>query len=158
MNAYQALRRSVFSGSVAGLASLGVAMALSRRETGDADGVVNAVSHIAWGGTPRKQAARPGTNTVVGALLHHGASIFWAFFYERFCGEAARRNGGAAVTGAAAVAATAYVVDYHVVPKRFQPGFEARLSGRSMFLVYAALGAGLALASAMRQKGFTTIK
>jgi hypothetical protein len=155
---FEALRRGLFSGSVAGLLSLATALVLSRRETGDADGVVNAVSHIAWGGTPLKQAARPGLNTVVGTLLHQGASIFWAFFYERFGGTTARHNSGAAMKAAATTAVVAYVVDYHVVPKRFQPGFEARLSGPSMFAVYAAFATGFWVASVLRQKGLTTIK
>ncbi|WP_236873617.1 hypothetical protein [Burkholderia sp. PAMC 26561] len=42
-------------------------------------------------------------------------------------------------------AATAYVVDYHVVPERVTPGFEAHVPPRSFVPIYAALGAGLAL-------------
>jgi hypothetical protein len=146
------LKRSLVSGSITALISLAVACLLSKKENDDAAGVVNAVSHIAWGGTPQRQAARSGVNTIVGAALHHGASIFWAIGFETVFGRRARQQKSIAVLGGAATAAAAYVVDYHLVSKRFQPGFEARLSGTSMFLVYAALAAGLA-ASVWEQDG-----
>jgi hypothetical protein len=39
----------------------------------------------------------------------------------------------------------AYVVDYHVVPKRLTPGIESRLSCRSLLLVYVVLALSLGL-------------
>jgi len=51
--------------------------------------------------------------------------------------------------GAAKTAAIAYFTDYYVVSKRFQPGFEAYLSPASMFAVYAALAAGIALGAVL---------
>jgi hypothetical protein len=153
------LKRSVVSGSITALLSLAVASLLSKKESGDADGAVNAVSHIAWGGRPEQYASRGGLNTLVGAALHHGASIFWAIGFETLFGRRARQQKSVAVLGGIATAATAYVVDYHVVSNRFKPGFEARLSGASMFLVYAALAAGLT-ASVWRwdQRDLPTIK
>ena len=56
-------------------------------------------------------------------------------------------NTMAGVLGGPAIAALAYLTDYYVVPKRLTPGFEERLSGRSMFGIYALLGATLPLAS-----------
>jgi hypothetical protein len=59
----------------------------------------------------------------------------------------------AAVSAAAGATATlAYAVDYHVVPKRLTPGFEAHLSGRSMFYVYAAFATRIRCGSAMPKK------
>lgn len=43
----------------------------------------------------------------------------------------------------AAVAAGAYVTDYYLAPKRFTPGYEKRLSGQSLALIYGALTLGL---------------
>ena len=48
------------------------------------------------------------------------------------------------VCGGAAVAAAAYVIDYHLIPKRFTPGFEKRVSGKSLTAIFAALAIGLA--------------
>ena len=39
----------------------------------------------------------------------------------------------------------AYVVDYHVVPRRLTPGFELRVPRRALAAVYGALAVGLAL-------------
>jgi hypothetical protein len=56
---------------------------------------------------------------------------------------------GPSLAAGAATSAIAYVADYHVVPKRFTPGFEKRLSGGALATVYGvlalALGAGLYL-------------
>ena len=44
----------------------------------------------------------------------------------------------------AATSAIAYVVDYHVVPRRLTPGFELRLPGAALAGIYAAMALGLA--------------
>ena len=49
-----------------------------------------------------------------------------------------------------ATSALAYVIDYHVVPDRFTPGFEKRLPERSLGLIYAALALGLAASELAR--------
>lgn len=143
---------ALIAGTVAALASAGVAAWCAHRQRGHAAGPINAVSHIAWGGSAESQARKDGPNTVVGWLLHHGASVFWATGFELFFGRAAERSLRNALLGGATTAATAYVVDYHLVPERFVPGFEARLSNRALFYVYAALGAGLALTARMRAR------
>lgn len=152
--------RALVSGSVAAVASAAVAAWCGRKQGGHAAGPLNAVSHIAWGGSAESQARKDGTNTVVGFALHHGASIFWALGFETVFGRRAERSVPDALIGGAATAATAYVVDYHVVPYRFVPGFEARLKNRSLFYVYAALGLSLAATAQLRQKGrvFTTMR
>jgi hypothetical protein len=48
-----------------------------------------------------------------------------------------------------AVAAVAYFVDYRLTPRRLMPGYERRISGRSLLAVYASLAAGLALGGAL---------
>ncbi|MBC8642254.1 CoA transferase [Caballeronia sp. EK] len=79
--------------------------------------------------------------TGTGALIHWGASIFWGTLFETLLRK--RRSPPARIIRIAAVtAATAYVVDYHVVPKRITPGFEAHMPRRSFLPVYLALGAG----------------
>ena len=53
--------------------------------------------------------------------------------------------------GLAALAAGAWMIDYHVVPKRFPPGFDRVLSGRAIGAIYAAPALGLALALCTRE-------
>jgi hypothetical protein len=111
-------------------------------ENGHAARPLNAIVHIYDGGQPPASDGRHKRNTVLGFGIHAAASIWWAAFYELVLQK--QRRPRRLATGAA-LAAFAYVVDYYVVPKRFQPGFEAHLSPRAMFAVYAALAAGFAL-------------
>ncbi len=85
----------------------------------------------------------------MGYAIHHASSYFWAVFHE-YWREARPRTSPAA--SAATITAVAYVVDYHVVPRRLTPGFERHLSGRAMFATYAAFGAGLLLVAALRRR------
>ncbi len=111
---------------------------------------MHAVSHIAWGDDPKSHTGKHPHNAVIGAALHHGACVFWATFFEAFFGKQAERSTAAALAGGATIATAAYVTDYHVVSERFKPGFEAHLSNRSLFLVYASLAIGLAAGARLR--------
>lgn len=108
---------------------------------------LNAVSHIVWGDEAARHTEASAAYTATGAALNGGAMLMWATAHT-----ALRRRlppgPAASIIAGATVAAAAYVTDYYLVPKRLTPGFEKRLSGRSMFWIYAALAAGLALSSA----------
>lgn len=136
---------TLVSGAAGAIASLLAATICGRLEARRADKPVNAISHIAWGGPPPADPGRGRINTVTGLALHAGASLFWASFFEGLFGRAARRSAPSAVVGGAATSAAAYVTDYFVVPKRVRPGYEAFLSGGSLFAVYGALAVGLAI-------------
>jgi len=153
------LSRAVKSGTISGLATAAVASLAGKRENGSYAAPLNATSHIIWGDEAAKQDQASVKYTLTGFLLNHGSAIFWASFYEKLA--AGRGNGrgkrGAPGPGAAnlpqvmnplgraaAVSAAAYVIDYHAIPKRFTPGFEKRLSGKSMAVIFFTLAAGLA--------------
>ncbi len=132
--------RVLFSGGVASVASALAAAAAGRIERRHAARPINAIAHVYDGGRPPARGRR-GRNTAVGFLVHTAASLWWALFFESV---PAKHRG---VKAACAVAAMAYVVDYHLVHRRFRPGFEAHLSAPSLFAVYAALAAGFAAAA-----------
>ena len=111
---------------------------------------MHAVSHIAWNDDPQSHRGRHARDWYIGTALHHGASVFWATFFEAFYGRNAERSTASALVAGATIAAAAYVTDYHIVSKRFQPGFEAHLSNRSLFAIYAALAVGLAAGARLR--------
>ena len=113
---------------------------------------MNAVTHILDGGARCAHGGRNGRNTVLGFAIHMAASIWWAAFYEALLGERARRGKPQALAAGAAIAAGAYVFDYFVVTPRFRPGFEAYLSGRSLFALYAALAGGFAASSVIQAR------
>jgi len=140
----------LISGLAGGLLSHVAAAACSKVERGRSSLPMHSVSHIAWGDAPDAHQGQNRVDWFVGAGLHHGASIFWAAFFEGFFGKDAEKSTASAVVGGATIAAAAYVTDYHVVSERFAPGFEAHVSNRSMFAIYAALGVGLAASARLR--------
>jgi hypothetical protein len=78
--------------------------------------------------------------------------LFEALLARRRRTDCTRAKPTQAIAYAGATAAIAYAIDCHAVPKRLTPGFEAHLSGRSMFYVYAALAAGLAAVALSRHE------
>ena len=149
MNIKQFVRNGLVIGGIASATSALAALAGGRHTVGKALPPLNAVSHIAWGGPPPRDEGRGAINTLMGALLHTGACVFWASIYDVLFARGARRDPARMAAGAAKTAAIAYFTDYYVVSKRFQPGYEAYLSPASMFAVYAALAAGIALGAVL---------
>ena len=155
------LGSAVRSGTVAGLATAAVASTAGKYEADSYAAPLNATSHIIWGEEAAQEDHPSLKYTLTGFLLNHGSGIFWALFYERLFGRQANRLSrrlpppaiGTAgdltplvkpVLGGATVAAAAYVIDYHLIPKRFTPGFEKRLSGKSLTAIFGALAVGIA--------------
>ena len=140
----------LISGLAGGVLSHAAVALRSRAEQGRTDVAMHSVSHIAWGDAPEDHRGDAPHNWAIGTALHHGACVFWATFFEGLFGRQAERSTGAALVGGATIAAAAYVTDYHVVSERFKPGFDAHLSNRSLFLVYASLAIGLAAGARLR--------
>src|ERR671913_242930 len=88
-------------------------------------------------------------HTLPGVVINAGAGVFWACVQQLLLKRVPRTN-GAAVASGVAVAALAYVVDYHLIPRRLSPGWELRVSGRSVALGFVALGVSLAIAGLLR--------
>jgi RsiW-degrading membrane proteinase PrsW (M82 family) len=149
----EAARLAVAPGVAAGVTTgLSVAIA-GRQEAGSAVAPINATSHIAWGDRAGRVEAVDARHTLVGAALNVGACVFWATFFERWFGRAASRGEvGKAMLGGAAVAATAYVTDYHVVPKRVTPGWELRISPRAIAATYVVFALTLPLVALLRRR------
>lgn len=145
------LTRALVSGTVGGLATSAVAAFAGKRETASYAAPLNATSHILWGDEAARQDGASVKYTVTGFLLNHLAAIMWAAIHEVWVEpamsrwSATRHLPATLVTtiSGAAVAAGAYVTDYYLVPKRFTPGYEKRLSGQSLALIYGALALGL---------------
>jgi len=138
------------SGTLAAAAVTLVASIASRRATGSYASALNATSHFLWGDRAARRHAYSWKYTSIGFAANYGASVFWALFYE-LLGRGKRRSAKHALRDGALVSALAYVVDYHVVPKRLTPGFELRLPGRALGGIYAALAVGLAFSDLTRR-------
>ncbi|CAN7785921.1 hypothetical protein LJR034_008649 [Caballeronia sp. LjRoot34] len=144
------LARSIASGTGAALASAAVASREAVNNGASAVAPLNAVSHVIWPAQAFLEERPSLRMTGTGAFIHLGASIFWGALFETLLGR--RTSAQSIVRTAAVTAVTAYVVDYHVVPERITPGFEAHVSPRSFVPIYAALGAGLALVALATRK------
>lgn len=142
------MRNTLVSGSVASLLSTFAVSCCSRWQSGSAVGGTNATSHWVWGDRAKREDRPSMRHTAVGYGIHHASSIFWAALHEYAIRDARRPS--AVLATAAVTAATAYVVDYHVVPRRLTPGFDSRLSGGAMAAAYAAFALGLGAAGWVR--------
>jgi hypothetical protein len=139
------LGRILLTGTAAAIGSAITAACWGRLERGRTTAPLNAISHIAWDSEPPGEVGPGGINLATGLALHAGASLFWATPFELLFGRSARRSALAAWLGGAIVSGVAFVTDYYVVSRRFRPGYEAYLSPRGLFAVYAALAASLAI-------------
>lgn len=115
-------------------------------------GPINAVSHILFGDEAAKHDELSAKHTLTGALLNTAAIGSWAVVGELIFGGARRpQTIPAALAAGAVVSGIAYVTDYHVVPKRLTPGFEKRVSNKSLLAIYGALAIGLGLGLCRRR-------
>ena len=148
----RALNRGLLSGTCASILSTVALASRGRSEAGSAVAPINAVSHWYWGDRATRVDQANVKNTVPGYLTHHATSIFWAVLFEKVFGGVMRGRPGRTLAMSAATAAVACFVDYQMTPRRLTPGFEHRLSRVSLFLVYAAFAAGLAVTEIARVK------
>ena len=117
-----------------------------RAETGSAAAPINAVSHWLWPRQALRQDAASARFTLTGTVVHFAAAALWSGLYEAVRARRRDATPANAVTDAVAVTTVAAVVDLACVPDRLTPGFEKRLSPRSLVMVYAGFAVGLALA------------
>jgi hypothetical protein len=145
----------IIAGSAASLASAAVLSICGFIENGRPAGPNNGPSQWIWGRRAAYRRKFSIRHTVAGYLIHHASSLFWSAIHVRLHAHRQpetplQRD----LLEGAATAGLACFVDYQLTPRRFQPGFEAQLSKRSLFLVYAAFGLGLSLTRrAMRVRG-----
>ena len=125
---------------------------LGKAEENSAAGPINAVSHILWGEEAARTDAADVPHTLAGAALNAAAITMWAGLHEVFMPRDRKPEVARALSSGVLVAAVAYAVDYHVVPKRLTPGFEKRLSGTALATIYATLALSLAAGSLLRER------
>lgn len=113
---------------------------------------INAVSHILYGDEAADHVRASAAYTATGALLNAAAMFAWSGVYALLRRGVSRRSPASAIGAAAATSVIAYVVDYHVVPRRLTPGFEKRLPPGAISGVYGALALGLAAGSLITER------
>lgn len=134
----------VITGSVASVASAAVLALCGLFENGRPAGPGNGPSQWVWGRHAAHRRHFSVRHTVTGYLIHHASSLFWSAIHARMYRHRPVPLQRDLLQGTA-TAGLACFVDYRLTPRRFQPGFEAQLSKRSLFLAYAAFGVALAV-------------
>jgi hypothetical protein len=136
--------RGVLIGTLANTFSTVALTVSSQLERGRPAAALNGPSQWVWGRLEARTRQATLRHTALGYGIHHAMSIGWAMTHSasRTLG---RERLERTFARAAATAAVAYFVDYHVTPKRLRPGFRKHLSGRSIFAAYGAFALGLAL-------------
>ena len=125
---------------------------LSRHESDSAVRPLNAATHIAYGREAEHVDDVDLKHTALGIAINIGASVFWATLFEKAFGRTADRGDVAkAAFGAKAVADLAYLTDYHVLPRRLSPGWEAGVSERSVLVLFNVLAASLPVRGLLRR-------
>jgi hypothetical protein len=142
----RAARQALVSGTTASLLSTVVLAIAGKAEHNAPAGPINGPSQWVFGRKAAYQRAPSLRHTLTGFLIHHASAMGWAILHERFLGRnKALQTPAKRLRNAAITAAVANFVDYKLTPKRLQPGFEAQLSKKSLFTVYAAFAVGLAV-------------
>ena len=142
----QALRDGFISGGLASVLSTMILGWRGKRDAGTPYAPTNAISHWLWVDRAFHRDRASAKYTLTGYAIHHSTSVFWAVIYEKLLGSrSGEKSVSRTLADSAAMAGVACFVDYALTPKRLQPGFEQRLSKKSLFLVYASFGLGLAM-------------
>jgi hypothetical protein len=143
----------LWNGAVATAATTAVAGLCGEIESQSVAAPLNAVSHIVWGDEAAKHSRPSAKYTIPGLLLNGAAVTSWAILQELlFDRQQQRKTLSRSLAEGAAISGLAYVTDYHAVPSRVTPGFEKRLSNRSLATIYVALAASLGIATWWRRR------
>jgi hypothetical protein len=107
-----AFRRGVVSGTVSGIVSTISLAILGKAELGKPAAPVNGPSQWIWGKHAPHEDRFTLRYTILGHLVHHASSVFWAVLYERLCQRLWKEDRASAVAPALLTAAAAYTVDF----------------------------------------------
>jgi hypothetical protein len=143
------LGNAACTGAVVAAVTTAVLAARGRRR-GSAIAPINATSHVLWGDDAGAQDLASARYTAPGLAINAAACGFWAAIYEWTFGRS--RSPAARAAGGPAVAALAYVTDYHVVPRRLTPGWELRLGKRDLAVVFAAIALALPVRALLQHR------
>ncbi|MFT3883299.1 MAG: hypothetical protein QM703_27050 [Gemmatales bacterium] len=146
------LERVLHTGLLSAVSTTVVAAICGKMQNNNSVEPINAVSHIAWGDKAAHQPQASLQYTATGLFLNGAAVTSWAALHE-LLEEQTNQDGNfaKALADGALVSALAFVTDYFIVPKRLTPGFEKRLSNRSLFAIYTALAISLGCGRALQK-------
>jgi hypothetical protein len=141
----EALKDGALSGTVASLATTAVLASRGRAELGDPASPLNGPSQWIWGQRAAHKRGFSFRHTVAGYVIHHASAMLWATMFESLLARRRMRRSAIETLALAGVtSAVACIVDYRVVRGRLTPGFEKRLSRKSLAFTYVTFALALA--------------
>jgi predicted aconitase len=140
------MQRGLVGGAASSIVSTAALALLGRAEGASAYAPTNAVSHWIWGDEAAGHDDFSLKYTLTGYAIHHLSATFWSVLFEKLAGERLdHKDLRVTLAASAATSAIACFADYKLTPERLKPGYEKRLSKKSLAGVYAAFAVGLAL-------------
>lgn len=146
----QSISRGLKTGLFLAAATNATIMLASDEENGSPWAAVNAIAHIVDGDDKEQPREFSSRESLLGIGINGTAMAAWGVLYE---GALLVTNTKSSPLTAVLAAASAYVIDYKIVPKRFTPGIENRLSAPALGLSYAAMVLMFALSPLWNKKG-----
>lgn len=144
------MKDTLATGALSSVATTAAVALMGKLEGGSAIAPINAISHMIRGDEAARTEEVDVVHTLTGLTINAAAIIAWAGLHELLMPRRNTPSVKRAVAGGSAIAVIAYLTDYHVVPKRFTPGFEKRLSHAALLGVYFVLALSLATGSLHR--------
>ncbi len=145
----QSLTRGLKTGLALAAATNAAIMLASDKENNSPWAALNCVAHIVDGDDKEQPAEFSPRESRLGIFVNGTAMSAWGVLYE---GALLVTNTKSSPLTAVLATAAAYVIDYKVVPKRFTPGIEKRLTPKSVLLSYAAMATVFALSPLWNRK------
>ncbi len=138
----QILVRGLKTGFALAATTNAAIMLASDKENGSPWAALNSVAHIVDGDDKVQPTDYSQRESLLGIAVNGTAMSAWGVLYE---GALSVTHTKSSPLTAILATATAYVIDYKIVPKRYTPGIEDRLSQRSVLLAYAGMAITFAL-------------
>ena len=145
----KSLTRGFKTGLVLAAATNAVIMLASDKENGSPWAALNCVAHIVDGDDKEQPEDYAPRESRIGILVNGTAMSAWGVLYEGAL--LVTRTKSSPLTALLAVGA-AWVIDYKIVPKRYTPGIEKRLSQRSVLLSYTVMAVMFMLSPVWNKK------
>ena len=117
---------------------------LGRRDSGSAAAALNAPSHVIWGESASEERKFTIRHTLPGVVINAGAGLFWAAVMEMLFRWSTPRGLSKQLFAGTATSSLAWLVDYHLIPRRLSPGVQDRVSQRSLLMIHGLFALGLA--------------
>lgn len=145
-------RYALYSGAMAGLASLAAVTLAAKGEGKGALQPINATSHWLHGDEAGAVTRADLGHTGTGLFTHAASAMFWAVPFAVWLANRPPRSPSRLLCEASLLSVFAALFDYGVIHRRLTPGWELAVSKRSVASTFVAMAFGLALGAWVAQR------